>query len=337
MPPATSPHAANTLMTANLVADVGGTNTRVALADGAVLRGGSIRRFANADHPSLEAVLKTYLTQTGGTRVAGTCVAVAGPVSESIGRLTNLDWAITPDALTQATGAGRALLVNDLQAQGHALDHVSPSHLRQILPGSDTPATKGAARLVIGLGTGFNAAPVYHSASGVIVPPAEAGHTLLPQRDDRDVALARWLEASQGFASVEDVLSGRGWARLYHWHALNAGTVTDGAAQKPVADIMADLEAGDPLAEGAAAHFVSIYGRVAGALTLNTLPYGGVGLIGGVARAFAPYLDRFGFADAFMDHGRFSTFLQDFPVYMVEDDYAALMGCAAHLHGQMRI
>lgn len=323
-------------MRPNLVADVGGTNTRVALADGSVLRGGSIRRFANAEHPALEAVLKTYLVQTGSTQVAGTCVAIAGPVSPTIARLTNLDWAITPDALIDATGATCALVLNDLQAQGHALDHLAASHLRQILPGTGKPAAKGAARLVIGVGTGFNAAPVYHSGTGVIVPPAEAGHTLLPQRDDRDVALARWLEASQGFASVEDVLSGRGWARLYHWHAIQAGAVAEGDAQKPVADIMTDLAAGDALAEAAARHFVSIYGRVAGALTLNTLPYGGVGLIGGVARAFTPYLDRFGFADAFMDHGRFSTFLQDFPVYMVEDDYAALMGCAAHLHGQMR-
>ncbi|SDX43998.1 glucokinase [Roseicitreum antarcticum] len=329
-----SPSAPSNPMTPNLVADVGGTNTRVALADGAVLRGGSIRRFANTEHPSLEAVLSTYLAQTGGTRVAGTCVAIAGPVSPSIGRLTNLDWAITPGALCEATGAGRALLLNDLQAQGHALDQVPDSHRRSVLPGTGSAPAKGATRLVIGLGTGFNAAPVYQGAAGVLVPAAEAGHTLMPQRDDRDVALARWLEASLGFASVEDVLSGRGWARLYHWHALVAGSVAEDAAQKPVGDIMAELAAGDPLAEAAARHFVSLFGRVAGALTLNSLPYGGVGLIGGVARAFAPYLDRFGFGAAFLDHGRFSTFLQDFPVFMVEDDYAALMGCAAHLHSQ---
>ena len=44
-----------------LVADIGGTNTRVALAEGTQVRADSIRRYSNADYPGLEPVLRAYL------------------------------------------------------------------------------------------------------------------------------------------------------------------------------------------------------------------------------------------------------------------------------------
>jgi glucokinase len=61
------------------------------------------------------------------------------------------------------------------------------------------------------------------------------------------------------------------------------------------------------------------------------LPFGGIFLVGGVSRAFAPYLERFGFGEAFRDKGRFAGFMSNFSVSVVEDDYAALTGSAAHL------
>ena len=52
---------------------------------------------------------------------------------------------------------------------------------------------------------------------------------------------------------------------------------------------------------------------------------------GGGARAATPYFDRFGFADAFRDKGRFSGFMKNFGVSVIEDDFAALNGLANHL------
>jgi glucokinase len=72
-------------------------------------------------------------------------------------------------------------------------------------------------------------------------------------------------------------------------------------------------------------------GAVAGNLALIQLPFGGVYLIGGVARAMAPWLDEFGFPAAFRDKGRFAGLMDGFGVGVVEDDFAALTGCAAHL------
>ncbi|MDP4990252.1 MAG: glucokinase, partial [Marivita lacus] len=39
----------------------------------------------------------------------------------------------------------------------------------------------------------------------------------------------------------------------------------------------------------------------------------------------------YGLSAAYFDKGRFSDFMEQFPVYLVDDDYAALTGSAAHL------
>jgi glucokinase len=314
--------------TVSLVADVGGTNTRVALAQGATVLTDTVRRLPNAEFPGLDAVLNRYLTDMGGVDCAGACVAVAGPVRDGAASMTNLDWAIDTTVLARATGAEHTAILNDLQAQGHAIGRIAPDDIRTLIPagegGSDDPA---ATRLVVGVGTGFNAAPVYGAGPSRRVEPSEAGHVNLVVRTEADMRLARWLETAHGFPSVEDVLSGRGLERLYAWCGHEAGAVSERSA----ADIVAALDAGETRAAEAISAFTRHLGAVCGNLALIHLPFGGVYLVGGVARAVTPWLDRFDFADAFRDKGRFAGFMRGFAVHVIEDDFAALTGCASHL------
>ncbi len=304
----------------NLVADLGGTNTRVALADGPTLRRDSIRRFRNADHSGLDAVLRAYVAEIGVTAFAGACVAVAGPVRDGQAHMTNLDWQMDDALIAHATGARRVALINDLQAQGHALGHIAPGNLREVVAGSG--ARGDAAQLVIGIGTGFNAAPVHEGAGVRVVAPSECGHITLPVRSADDLALSLHLKAEHGFAAVEEALSGRGLSALHAWL---------GGGRQSGAEIVAALGAGDPAAQATGLLFARLLGTITGDLALIHLPYGGIYLIGGVARAMGPHLARLGFAEAFRDKGRFGDFVVAFPVRVVEDDYAALTGCAAHL------
>jgi len=310
----------------SLLADIGGTNTRVALAEGARLLPESIRRYANADYSGLDAVLAAYLAAEGGVDCAGACVAAAGPVRDGVASMTNLDWTIDHNAVARATGAEVVAVLNDLQAQGHALGHIAASALRPLVAARNA-AAPGASQLVVGVGTGFNAAPVHEAPGGRLVVASECGHASLPVRTEADLRLLHFVERAHGFPGVEDVLSGRGLERLYAWVSAEAGTPREARA----AEIMAALAAGDPLAEATGRVFVRLLGAVVGNLSLIHLPFGGVWLIGGVARAFTPYMDRFGFAASFRDKGRFEGFMQDFPVSVIEDDYAALTGCAQYL------
>lgn len=310
-------------MTLSLVADIGGTNTRVALADGRTLQAGSIQRFRNADFPGLETILRRYLDGLGVT-CSGACVAAAGPVADGVATMTNLDWTIDGPTLARATGADTVAILNDLQAQGHALGHIQADNLRSII---GTPG--GGAKLVIGVGTGFNAAPVHETPWGRVVAASECGHVNMPVRDAADLRLAQFVETAHGFPGVEDVLSGRGLERLFAFVSAEAGQ----PAERSAADIVAALNenAHNGLAYDTACLFTRLLGAEAGNLALTHLPFGGVYLCGGVARAFAPHLANMGFAAAFRDKGRFAGFMQNFSVSVIEDDYAALTGCAVYL------
>lgn len=301
-----------------LVADVGGTNTRLALADGPVLRQASMRRIPNAGRPGLAPILAEYLAVQGSEAVAGLGLAVAGPVQGGVARMTNLDWLIDPAQLQQELALPRVLLLNDLQAQGHALAGLEARHLRPILPGR--PGGAGGTRLVVGAGTGFNAAPVHDTPQGILVAPSECGHIHLPRHGRTEEALAAHLAATHGIATVEEALSGRGLVALHAW--LTGRT-------EPSEAIISALAQGQPEALRTGRLYARLLGRTLATLALIHLPFGGIYLIGSVARAFAPHLAGLGLGAAMTEMGRFSDLVAGFAVWSVEDDYAALAGCAA--------
>ncbi|MEM9349017.1 MAG: ROK family protein [Pseudomonadota bacterium] len=312
--------------TMNLVADIGGTNTRVALANGRKVLTETIRKYPNSEYPGLESVLKEYIAEEDDVDTAACCVAIAGPVRDGVGTLTNLNWTIDKEMLRRATRAETVAVLNDLQAPGHALGFIDEANQTPIIQGPE--ASPHAARLVINIGTGFNVAVVYETETGRYVPPAEAGHANLPIRTDRDLQLCQFVENAHGFPAVEDLLSGRGLERAYAFVAREAGAPAEKSSQA----IMTALEDGsDRLAVEASHMFVRLFGTVAGNLALIFLPFGGLYLVGGMAKAMKPYYASYGFEAAFRDKGRFAGFMGNFGVTLVEDDFAPLTGCASHL------
>lgn len=309
-----------------LVADVGGTNTRLALANGTTLASSTIRRYSNVDFPNLEAVLQRFINDENCAPPKATCIAVAGPVQDGTATLTNLDWSISLASLASATQSRSVSILNDLQAQGHALAHLDQQHVHTVQMGN--AAEPSGTRLMVGVGTGFNSASVIEVGNELVVAASETGHANVPVRTEQDFQLSQALSDTHGFPAIEEILSGRGLERIYRFllkenmHAIG----------KSAAEIMASCESrDDAIAIETGKTFSRVLGTVCGNLSLIQLPLGGVFLVGGVSRAFAPFLRDFGFAQAFRDKGRFSEFMDQFSVHIVEDDYAALIGCAAYI------
>ena len=304
-----------------IVADVGGTNTRVGLASDGPVDRASVARFRNAEFAQLGDVLATYLAQRRLPAPQAVCVAIAGPVRHGIGRLTNRDWIVSSDELCRVTGAARAIVLNDLSAQGYAIDSVSVEPV--LSRGRPAEMDPDETRLVIGIGTGFNAAPVYCRPGGLMVVPSECGHVTLPVWNETGRRLSGLLAEHHGFASVEDLLSGRGLPQSYR---LLTGRTPPADTEALLAQ--AELQPDGPEAEMLAL-VIGTLGRVVGDLALTHLPFGGIILIGGLARALTVHFDTFGFGEAMCDKGRFSEFLAQFQVFAMTDDYAALDGCAS--------
>ena len=63
---------------------------------------------------------------------------------DGVAVMTNLAWTIDAPGLIAATGAAQTAILNDLQAQGHALGHIAPEYLRPLIAG---PQKSGAAML----------------------------------------------------------------------------------------------------------------------------------------------------------------------------------------------
>ncbi|PWJ15860.1 glucokinase [Jannaschia seohaensis] len=305
-----------------LLADVGGTNTRVALSRGREVLQDTVRKYANRDFVNLAPALAHYRAEQGGPAPDGACVCIAGPVANGVGSLTNLDWSIDEARLADATGATTCAILNDLQAQGHALGHLPEAAYETVVEG---PSVAGP-RLVVGIGTGFNASPVHDTPAGRIVPACEAGHANMPVRTEAELRLCTFVSTAHGFPAIEDVLSGRGLERIYHWLSHEAGE----SAEFTAAEIMSRIDT-DPRAEATLRQFIRTAGTVVGNLALIHLPLGGVYLVGGVSRSVGPYLQEKGFPEAFRDKGRFAGFMANFPVSLIIDDFAALTGCAAYL------
>ena len=323
-------------MTLALVADIGGTNTRVALADGPVVRVSTIRKFPNRDFTGIDGVLARYMADEGVGPVAGACVAGAGPVQDGAVTMTNLfdeageAWIIDQGRVVQATGAATVAVLNDLQAQGQALGHIADANLRCVVDG---PRHPGGAMLVVGLGTGVNAAPVHNTPWGRVVPPSECGHVNMPVRGEGDLQLQSFIEALLAsrdevpHAGVEEVLSGRGLGNLHAFAVAEAG----GGPERDSAAVLSALAAGDALAAEAARLYIHILGQMLADLALIHLPYDGIYLIGGMSRAMTPSFARFGLEPAFREMRRVPLLTKDFSVSVVEDDFAALTGCAVYL------
>ena len=303
-----------------LVADIGGTNTRIGVAINGQVDETTVQRFPNAGVPAFEEHLARYF-QDRPKGFAACCVAVAGPVTDGRAEMTNLDWAIEPERIAAATGAAQVQVINDLAALGYALGGLGAGGLTPVFGACDPH--KGP-RLVVGVGTGFNVA-VAHGDGVPMVYASESGHMALPARDRDMLELAQFAAQAEGFCSLEDVLSGRGLETVYRREAERQGL----SQARNAAQISAAVAAGnDPLAEAAMARFVILLGGVIGDLALSYLPFGGIYLAGSVARGVAPFLHRFGFEQAFRDKGRKAGLMQNFALALINEDFAALQGCA---------
>lgn len=317
-----------------LVCDVGGTNTRLGLVEKGILANDSLASFRNAEFADFDGVLSAYLRQVECNRVEAAAIALAAPVGPEGATLTNHDWTISRSGVEAITGARAIWFLNDFEALGFALLNVDLLDKIVLREGPEA-ANKRARRLVLGAGTGFNAAALIIDAitGHPVVAAAECGHMTLPVQGDEEHDLQRFLSRGRSRASVERALSGRGLTELYACCCQRAGTdpVLEGSAEI----VKRGLDGSDMQAREATLLFARFLGRVAGDLALAFLPLGGLYLTGGASRALLTLLkDDPAFLAAFHAKGRMSEFMQQFPITMLIDDRVALAGCAAFLAAQ---
>lgn len=310
-----------------LVCDIGGTNTRLGIVVDHRLQDDSLASYANDDFADFPTLLQTYVGRRGTPAIGSVCIALAAVAAPEGARLTNRDWDIERSRVAEVCNAADVQFINDFEALGFSLVRVERLETQELFP--DDGAGRPGPRLVLGAGTGFNAAACFPPRIGAIphVAAAECGHMTLPLEGEEEFSLQASLSQGRGRASVERALSGNGLVEIYAWCcARNGREARFGKASEVATQAVAETDAD---ARQAADVFLRLLGRVTGDLALAFLPSAGIFLSGGVTRALAPLIvSTPSFHCAFRAKGRQSAFMESFPISLLLDDRAALSGCA---------
>ena len=306
-----------------LVADIGGTNSRVAVAitskKDKEITLKNINRFKNSNFNNFDEVIKRYLSISDESSINRMCIAAAGIISDNTVEMSNLNWEITVPSLQKITNIDEVLMINDLQAQGYALDSMEPKDLEILIEGSHSTGPNDT-KLVCGMGTGFNVAIAYQTAFGTFVPASEYGHARTTTANEKQKMVVEKLEENSSFISYENILAGSGLNRL--------DQILNQRKDRTPSDILLAAQEGDLKANEVGSQLAGFAGQAFGDFALMNMALGGVYLIGGVARAIMPYLKEENFKQNFYNRGNFSEIMKKISVHLILDDYAALKGCA---------
>lgn len=305
-------------MTELLLADVGGSTTRFAVASPGG-RPDNIVRFENDAVSGVAAAMRQYLDGIGA-RPRRAVLAVAGPIAGEEIVLTNRNWSFRSDDLRRAFGFDRVEVINDFQAVAWALPCLRADELLALGPASlPGPGPKVA----LGPGTGLGVAALLPHGGRWVAVASEGGHMSFGPAADDEVAVFKALGDGALMVSAETAVSGRGLERLYR--ALNPDR-----PPLPARGVVADAHAGDRGALRVIELFVRLFGRFAGDVALVFKATGGVYLAGGIARRFGALFDSAVFRTAFEAHPPYQDLLAQTPTFLVTFTEPGLLGCAAY-------
>lgn len=318
-----------------LLADIGGTNARFALADiqaATPLLEDSVRGFAVADFPSLADAAQHYLDEPSvrdlGVTVKHGVFAVAGRVDGDEARITNHPWVISLSRTRSALGFDDIRLVNDFAAQAMAIPMLGQADVVSIGSASWVPGPPATTRTyaVIGPGTGLGVGALLVRDGKRFPLETEGGHVSFAPSTPQEIEILQQLSAQYGRVSIERLICGPGLVNLHRALCQIAGE--DPGNLQP-ADVTARAMAGDPRAGNAVDVFCAVFGAVAGDLVLTLGAWDGVFLTGGLTPKLLPSLQHSGFRQRFEHKGRFSATMARVPTLTIVHPRPGLLGAAA--------
>jgi glucokinase len=316
-----------------LAVDVGGTKSRFGLfeIDGDHLERLAETTFWSADGGSLEELAKRFFAEQA-VECSAAAFGVPGPVQSGRAKATNLPWVVDATRLSAELRIERVVVLNDLEATAHGIDHLATGELQPIAAGDGDPGGNAA---VVAAGTGLGLAGLYWDGTRHRPFATEGGHAGFAPHGELEIELHRHLAARFGHVSWERVLSGPGLVNIHEFlRAYRKAEIPDWLHDA--------MRSGDPAAvisraagDGSCAictealdRFVRLYGRFSGNVALTFLATGGVYLGGGIAPKLSNELGDGRFLEAFLDKGRMRTLLEQMPVHIIMNDRLPVIGAA---------
>ncbi len=311
-------------MTDMFVADVGGTNIRLArVTDTGV---DNIIKYQCRDFGSIDLAIGQYFKDLPEFSFTQGCIAIACPVLGDQVVMTNHSWAFSQKALTHQLKLEKLFVINDFTAVAHSLPVLKGEQVVQI--GEGTPKQDGNIA-VFGPGTGLGVEHLTMTTSGWQTLDGEGGHVDFAPVDETDVVIWRYLQSQHDRASAEEVMSGRGLLNVYKALAENANEPV--SVNYPAQVTEKALSGECPVCVRALTQFCRIMGSFAGNLALNMATTGGVFIGGGIANRFTEFLQDSDFRARFEAKGQMKHYVKDIPTYLIAEPDHGLLGASAYL------
>ncbi len=304
-----------------LIADIGGTNARFAIADDKGYYEEIVLKCAEFSGPAEMA--KAYLEMTGRHDVTRGSFAIAGPVDGDFFFSVNLPWRFSITELGTDIGFDKLKLYNDFTAIAKCIPFLKENDVSQC--GGEPGNSPGSAMAVIGPGTGLGMGGVISGNGEHYVVPGEGGHSTVPVRTVREFGIFRLLEEKYTHVSAERMCSGQGLENIY-----NALRLIDGKPDLPelrAPEISsAALDGSCGTCGEALDMMMMILGRVAGNLVMMIGAWQGVYIAGGIIGRLGEYFFSSPFRKEFESKGRFSQAMSEVPAYVILHPQPALLG-----------
>jgi len=309
-----------------LVGDIGATHARFGLVSphGKVLHS---RTVADMDYPTIEAALAAFLEERGALSMPRQgAIAIASPITGDQVAMTNHPWRFSIRELQEQFGFERLDVINDFTALALALPRLRPEDRLAVGGGG---GVTGMPIGVLGPGSGLGVSGLMPSKSGWIPLTGEGGHATMAPAGDRESAVLDRMRRHFDHVSAERVLSGPGLVNLYDTLAELDSIPTRGYTAPQITDLAARAE--DPLCVETLAIFCAMLGTMAGNLALTLGARGGVYIGGGIVPRLGQTFIDSPFRERFEAKGRFRSYLEAIPTFVVTHPLPAFLGCTALL------
>ncbi|HMI53488.1 MAG TPA: glucokinase [Candidatus Saccharimonadales bacterium] len=316
-----------------LAGDVGGTKCNLALfseKDGK-LTPVFKQRFASKEFAQFDRIVREFARQASPHIAADPVTAagfgIAGPVLNNTVRATNLPWTVDGASLAKELNVEHIVLLNDLGATGHSIEHLPPEEFCVLNVGKAEP---GGTRALLAAGTGLGQSFLVWNGSRYQVVPSEGGHSDFAPHSEEQIELLRFMRRRYPQVSWELILSGRGFRTL---HEFLSSTIKHASFEDPDADPAPEitrraLEKSCPVCVATLNLWMAIYGAEAGNLALKVLSLGGVYVAGGIAVKVLEKMKDGTFIQAFKDKWKFEGLMSNIPVSVILNENAPLLGAA---------
>ena len=357
---------ANASSTILFVGDIGGTNTRLALYEpgskSPIFKGEYLNsQFLVKKNNTFEKeIFDPFLTASNISfeeKNIIACFAVAGPVKDNCGVMTNLgqkksvfkndafSMTLNGDSIEDSVVGNlkyikKCKIINDFVGQGYGLlDLDYDKEVVELIPGSKDMIDPTGPKACLGAGTGLGECYLttssFHPEEGYECYPSEGGHADYTPRSDLEVDLLNYLKGKFGESSrisVERVVSGKGLANVYDFLAKKFPDKVSEALHRKF-EIAADMqgrvvgmsanskstEDACPLCVKAMEIMMSAYGSEAGNCAVKFIPSGGLFVSGGLTPKNMAFIagENSPFMKAYKDKGRMSPLIERIPLFAV--------------------